>query len=281
MRHKVRDLVRQGRGIARTKALGQRGPITAIVVAVALMIAMSASAMTRTSASASGGPAYLNQKLSTQARVSDLLDQMTLPEKIGQMVQIEVTQVTDTNSSCTSQGGFNLPNPACEQKIFIDNNVGSILAGGTDIPVDTTGQNGTGNTGKDWANEYNAMQTFAIQHSRLHIPVIFGVDAVHGFGHPYQAPLFPQSIGMGATWDPSAAKAGGEVTANALRATGWVWDFAPVQDLSRDNRWGRTYETWATCSCRPMRAPSTRARARSWWTLVRSTAPLRPRPITC
>jgi beta-glucosidase len=75
--------------------------------------------------------------------------------------------------------------------------------------------------------------------------LIFGVDAVHGFGHPWQAPLFPQSIGMGATWDPSATEAGGAATGKALRATGWVWDFAPVQDLSRDNRWGRTYETWA------------------------------------
>src|SRR5207248_4451122 len=54
-----------------------------------------------------------------------------------------------------------------------------------------------------------------------------------------------QSIGMGATWDPALAQAGGADTAAALRATGWVWDFAPVQDLSRDNRWGRTYETWA------------------------------------
>ena len=89
------------------------------------------------------------------------------------------------------------------------------------------------------------MQSYAIKNSRLHIPVIFGVDAVHGFGHPWQAPLFPQSIGMGATWDPSAAQAGGEVTAKALRATGWNWDFAPVQDIARDNRWGRTYETWA------------------------------------
>src|SRR6202035_5069895 len=52
-------------------------------------------------------------------------------------------------------------------------------------------------------------------------------------------------IGMGATWDPALAQAGGATTANALRATGWVWTFAPVQDLSRDNRWGRTYETWA------------------------------------
>src|SRR6266700_989230 len=139
----------------------------------------------------------------------------------------------------------NLPNPVCEQKILIDNHAGSILAGGTDIPPDTTGSGGPGNTGRDWANEYNTMQRFAIDNSRLHIPVVFGVDAVHGFGHPFQAPLFPQSIGMGATWDPSAARAGGAVTGRALMATGWNWDFAPVQDLSRDNRWGRTYETWA------------------------------------
>jgi beta-glucosidase len=187
----------------------------------------------------------MNAGLPIEARVRDLLGRMTLPEKIGQMVQIEVTQVTDTSNNCTSQGGFNLPNPVCEQKIFVDDNVGSILAGGTDIPIDTTGSGGTGNTGRDWANEYNTMQAYAIAHSRLHIPVIFGVDAVHGFGHPYQAPLFPQSIGMGATWDPAAARVGGVVTASALRATGWNWDFAPVQDLSRDNRWGRTYETWA------------------------------------
>jgi len=250
-----------GPGSRRRVDDGSRGPITATVLAFALMIAVPASATTTASAPATTTasapatttasapatvrPAYLDANQPIQARVNDLLSRMTVPEKIGQMVQIEVTQVTDTSNDCTSQGGFNLPNPVCEQKIFIDNNVGSILAGGTDIPVDTTGQGGTGNTGKDWANEYNTMQSFAIRHSRLHIPVIFGVDAVHGFGHPWQAPLFPQSIGMGATWDPSAAKAGGEVTADALRATGWNWDFAPVQDLSRDNRWGRTYETWA------------------------------------
>src|SRR5215813_2153331 len=198
-----------------------------------------------TAASASGQAPYLNPQRSVQDRVEDLLERMTLPEKVGQMVQIEVTQVTDTNNSCTSQGGFNLPNPVCEQKIFIDNHAGSILAGGTDIPPTTTSAGGPGNTGLDWANEYNTMQQFAISKSRLHIPVIFGVDAVHGFGHPFQAPLFPQSIGMGATWDPDTARRGGLVTGSALAATGWIWDFAPVQDLSRDNRWGRTYETWA------------------------------------
>ena len=216
-----------------------------MLVVIGLLIGGSASAVTATSASASGIPAYRNPHLPVQARVADLLGRMTLPEKIGQMVQIEATQVTDKSNSCTSTGGFNLPNPVCEQKIFVRNDVGSILAGGTDIPPDTTGKGGTGNTGRDWANEYNTMQSYAMKHSRLHIPVIFGVDAVHGFGHPWQAPLFPQPIGMGATWDPAAARAGGQVTANALRATGWNWAFAPVQDLARDNRWGRYYETWA------------------------------------
>src|SRR5215471_15291348 len=233
----LRDLPRIGGGERHVSLAARR-----VAQAAAALIAVLVMG---TAASASGQTAYLDQHRSVEDRVSDLLDRMTLSEKIGQMVQIEVTQVTDTSNTCTSQGGFNLPNPVCEQKIFIDNKVGSILAGATDIPVDTTGSGGTGNTGLDWANEYNTMQRFAIENSRLHIPVVFGVDAVHGFGHPFQAPLFPQSVGMGATWDPAAARAGGMVTGNALAATGWNWDFAPVQDLARDNRWGRTYETWA------------------------------------
>src|SRR5215471_18386405 len=158
--HNIRDLIRARRGI---KAARLRGPLIATPLAIALMISISASAATGTDASAGGRPAYLNASLPIQARVNDLLDRMTLPEKIGQMVQIEATQVTDTSNSCTSQGGFNLPNPACEQKIFVNNHAGSILAGGTDIPVDTTGSGGTGNTGLDWANGYNTMQRFAIE----------------------------------------------------------------------------------------------------------------------
>jgi beta-glucosidase len=202
MKDRIGDLARHGRRIAGWPPLARRGAVTAALVAVALVITMSASAMTwstTSTTSTSARAAYLNPHLPVQARVANLLAQMTLPEKIGQMVQIEATQVTDTSNSCTSTGGFNMPNPVCMQKIFVDNNVGSILAGGTDIPPDTTGHGGTGNTGLDWANEYNIMQSYAMQHSRLHIPVIFGVDAVHGFGHPWQAPLFPQSIGMGAT----------------------------------------------------------------------------------
>ena len=246
MKDRIGHLSRRSRGRLRLPGVHRR-LVTVAAAAVTLVIATlaSISATTTTAASATSRASYLDSAAPVQARVADLLGRMTLAEKIGQMVQIEATQVTDTSNNCTSQGGFNLPNPVCEQKILVDNKVGSILAGGTDIPPDTTGHGGPGNTGRDWTNEYNTMQSYAIQHSRLHIPVIFGVDAVHGFGHPWQAPLFPQSIGMGATWDPAAAQAGGQVTANALRATGWNWDFAPVQDLARDNRWGRTYETWA------------------------------------
>jgi len=244
MRLPLSDLITKCRGVTRRRP-ARRHAIAAATAAVALAIGMTATAATGQSASATGRPAYMNPHLPVSARVADLLGRMTLPEKIGQMVQIEATQVTDNSNACTSTGGFNMPNPVCEQKIFVTDNAGSILAGGTDIPPDTTGQGGTGNTGLDWANEYNTMQSYAIAHSRLHIPVLFGVDAVHGFGHPWQAPLFPQSIGMGATWDPAAAMLGGQVTANGLRATGSHSHIAPVQDLARDNRWGRYYETWA------------------------------------
>jgi beta-glucosidase len=188
---------------------------------------------------------WLDATKPVNARVAALLEAMTLAEKVGQMDQQLVDNVTDPDGARCNTGTFGMPNTACMHMFFVDQHVGSVLAGGTDNPVDTTGNGGAGNTGYDWANEYNVIQAYAIQNTRLHVPVIFGVDAVHGFGHPWQAPLFPQSIGMGATWDPAAAQVGGVTTANALRATGWVWDFAPVQDLSRDNRWGRTYETWA------------------------------------
>jgi beta-glucosidase len=229
-------VVRVARGRGRRRAVLSA---TALVGAVALGLSQGGAT------TATPSRPWLDKSMPTTARVNALLNAMTLPEKVGQMDQQLVDNVTDPNSANCSTSTFGMPNPACEQKFFVDQHVGSVLAGGTDNPPDTTGMGGVGNTGFDWANEYNLIQSYAIANSRLNIPLIFGVDAVHGFGHPWQAPLFPQSIGMGATWDPTAAHAGGATTANALRATGWVWDFAPVQDLARDNRWGRTYETWA------------------------------------
>src|SRR5690348_14623765 len=209
----------------------------AAAVSAAILLVPAAS-----NAVSGAGPTYLNPNAPVTARVEDLLHRMTLAEKIGQMDQIVTGSLRDTTNpadgNCKNAGGNNDPlQPACLDNVLIKNFTGSILAGGTDNPP--------GNTGAAWANWYNTIQHYAIEHSRLHIPVIFGVDAVHGFGHPFQAPLFPQSIGMGATWDPAAARTGGRVTAAGLAATGWTWDFAPVQDLYRDNRWGRAYETWA------------------------------------
>jgi len=218
--------------------------IAAVVVALGIAVPGSMAAG-GTAATSSLATPWLQSDLPVQARVAALMSAMTLDEKVGQMDQQLVTTLTDSDGSRCGDNGFNMPNSDCMQKILISQHVGSVLAGGTNNPIDTTGQGGVGNTGLDWANEYNTIQQFAIENSRLHIPLVFGVDAVHGFGHPWQAPLFPQSIGMGATWDPGLAKTGGTITADALRATGWNWDFAPVQDLSRDNRWGRTYETWA------------------------------------
>ena len=208
---------------------------------------VTAAALAVGAVSANATPAldralYTDRNAPIAARAESLLRQMTLAEKIGQMDQIVVGQLRDAtnpaNGACGNPNGNNDPlQTNCLDNVLIKNFTGSILAGGTDNPAS--------NTGQGWADWYNTIQHYAVDHSRLHIPVIFGVDAVHGFGHPFEAPLFPQSIGLGATWDPAMAQAGGAVTATGLRATGWTWDFAPVQDLYRDNRWGRAYETWA------------------------------------
>ena len=211
----------------------------ALGAAVAVAAAMAVIGVT--SGTASPSATYLNQNASIPAPVHDLLRQMTLKEKVGQMDQIVVevlrgpTNPADGNCPSSSTNDDQLQ-PACLQKVLIDNATGSILSGGTDNPP--------GNTGTDWANMYNTIQRYAIKHSRLHIPIIYGVDAVHGFGHPYQATLFPQSIGMGATWDTQLAREAGQATRDQVCSVGTVWDFAPVQDPARDNRWGRYYETW-------------------------------------
>jgi beta-glucosidase len=211
------------------------------VLGVSLVAAVSV-AVGVSSGTASPTVTYMNAHASVSARVNDLLRRMTLKEKVGQMDQIVVEVLrgpgAPANGNCPSSSTNDDPlQPACLQTVLINNDTGSILSGGTDNPAN--------NTGAGWAQQYNTIQHYAIGHSRLHIPIIYGVDAVHGFGHPYQATLFPQSIGMGATWDTTLARAAGAATHQQLCATGSLWDFAPVQDLARDNRWGRYYETWA------------------------------------
>jgi beta-glucosidase len=227
-------------GLGRLLASRRRTRRLTATVAVLSVVALGGPLLATGSTAAPARPAYLDPRASVAARVADLLRRMTLAEKVGQMDQIVIGKLKaatpPANGDCN--GGNNDPlQPACLQKVLITDHTGSILAGGTDNPRD--------NTGRGWAVQYNTIQRYAIQHSRLHIPIIFGVDAVHGFGHPFEATLFPQSIGMGATWDPALARAAGAATRQQLLATGGNWNFAPVQDLARDNRWGRYYETWA------------------------------------
>jgi beta-glucosidase len=162
--------------------------------------------------------------------VDDLLRRMTLAEKVGQMTQIRVGKL---RGDCNYANGPLVP--SCEQQVLVDAHVGSILSGGGDYPAD--------NTAKGWAQTTNGIQHYALDNNRLKIPVLYGADGVHGDNNLVTATMFPQQIGVGATWDPALAEKMGESTSATMRATGVFWDFAPVSDIARDTRWGRYYET--------------------------------------
>jgi beta-glucosidase len=203
----------------------------AVRAGLALTLTVSGLGLAATSADARPST-YLDPHAGISARVSDLLNRMTLPEKVGQMAQ---PAVLNLQGQCQWNGGT--LTPSCEQHVLVDLHVGSILSGGGETPPV--------NTPKDWANMVNSIQQYAIDHSRLHIPIIYGVDAVHGHNNVLGTTKFPQETGVGATWDPQLSEQMGESTARAVKATGPEWDFAPVQDISRDTRWGRYYETYS------------------------------------
>jgi beta-glucosidase len=119
--------------------------------------------------------------------------------------------------------------------VLVDYAVGSILSGGSGYP-DT-------NSPREWAKMTNMIQKYTEQ-TRLKIPVIYGVDAVHGHNNVKGAVIFPYDINVAAGGNPELADKSGELTAEALRATGIHWNFAPVLDIARNPKWGRTYETF-------------------------------------
>jgi beta-glucosidase len=183
-------------------------------------------------AAADKGEVYLRANAPVQARVQDLLKRMTLDEKVGQLEQIAVNRLL---GDCNWSGGdFN---EACMKQVLADEATGSILSGG--------GMGPKSNTPKDWAIMINTVQRYALEHSRLRVPIVYGVDAVHGHNNVLGATLFPHQIGFGATWNPALTGAAAESTQRAVAATGATWNFAPVADLARDQRWGRYYETYS------------------------------------
>jgi beta-glucosidase len=199
-------------------------------IGLAATITLSGLALSATGASAQAG--YQDPHASIPARVADLLKRMTLEEKVGQMTQ---PAVLNMQGECQWGGGT--LTDSCMKHILVDLKAGSVLSGGGETPPQ--------NTPKAWADMVNAVQKYAIDNSRLHIPIVYGVDAVHGHNNVLGATKFPQQVGVGATWDSPLSEAMGESTARAVKATGPQWDFAPVQDISRDTRWGRYYETYS------------------------------------
>jgi beta-glucosidase len=160
-------------------------------------------------------PSYKDSSQPVSLRVEDLLGQMTLDEKIGQITQVEKNSI--------QRGDI--------KRYFI----GSILSGGGGSPLT--------NTAETWAEMVDGFQKEALT-TRLGIPVIYGVDAVHGHGNLYGATIFPQEIGLGASRNADLVRQIGQATAEEMLATGAQWNFAPVVAVPQDIRWGRAYEAY-------------------------------------
>lgn len=158
---------------------------------------------------------YLDPETPMEERVENLLSLMTLEEKIGQMTQTERGQFA----------GGNAANIATYR-------VGSVLSGGGSAP---------GPTVTDWTTMFNTFQTQALS-TPLGIPLLYGVDAVHGHNNLHGAVIFPHNIGLGCTRDPALVEACARITALEVRASGPNWTFSPCVAVPRDERWGRTYE---------------------------------------
>jgi beta-glucosidase len=196
-----------------------------VIAAVAVVAACSNAPATGTpgassgasSPAASGSPSsgrpWMDATRPVGDRVAALLGQMTLDEKIGQMAQIEKNAIDATNAAA-----FNL---------------GSILSGGGGYPDP--------NTPQAWYDMVNAYQQAALG-TRLGIPILYGVDAVHGHNNVAGATILPQNVGLGATNDSALVQQVCAATALEMNATGVRWDFGPVVAVPQDIRWGRTFE---------------------------------------
>lgn len=158
------------------------------------------------------------QLVSVDQEVEVLLTRMTLSEKIGQMTQVEKEAISANPDDIRRFG------------------IGSILSGGGQAP--------TPNKKEAWADMTDGFQRIALS-SRLGIPLIYGIDAIHGHNNLKDTVIFPHFIGLGATRDTDLVTAIAKATAKELAATGIQWNFAPSASLPQDLRWGRVYEAFS------------------------------------
>jgi len=160
------------------------------------------------------------------ARVEALIKQMTLEEKVGQMTQLEIGMVTSGSDQNIAI------DPAKLEKAVVQYKAGSIL-----------NVNGQALSVEKWRDIIGAIQNAAAR-TRLKIPVIYGIDSIHGANYVRGATLFPQEIGMAASWNPALMQRAEEITARETRAAGIPWSFSPVLDIGRQPLWPRFWETF-------------------------------------
>jgi beta-glucosidase len=189
--------------------------IRATLSALALAAACTASTGALPGSAGAATLPYQDPTLPVATRVADLLGRMSLDEKIGQMTQAE--RASATASDVTN---FRL---------------GSILSGGGSVP--------SPNNATAWADMVDGFQNGALA-TPLRIPMIYGADAVHGHNNVVGATIFPHNIGLGATRNPQLAQDIGRAVAEEVTGTGVQWDFAPCLCVARNDRWGRTYESF-------------------------------------
>src|SRR5437016_5240670 len=158
--------------------------------------------------------------------IRDLVDRMTLEEKVGQMTQLEIGMVTDGKDADLQI------NQAKLHKAVVQYGVGSML-NVKDLAL----------TVEKWHQLIAAIQS-ASGETRLKIPILYGLDSIHGANYVMGATLFPQPLGMAATWNPQLMLDTSRVSAAETRAAGIPWNFSPVLDIGRQPLWPRLYETF-------------------------------------
>jgi beta-glucosidase len=165
-------------------------------------------------------------KRDNSARIEALLKQMTLEEKVGQMTQLAIDMITSGKHQEVRIDQAKL------EKAINQYGVGSILnVTNQALPIER------------WHEIISGIQQ-AAQKNRLKIPVIYGIDSIHGANYVQGSTLFPQEIGMAATWNPDLMKQAAEITAMETRAAGIPWSFSPVLDVGRNPQWPRLWETF-------------------------------------
>jgi len=188
--------------------------LNALLLSVALILVGCSSSTSNLVPLPKTGALYTAENQPIHVRVNDLLSYMSLEEKVGQMAQVDRQFLQSPDHIAMYH-------------------LGSLLSGGGSAP--------STNNPESWADMIDGYQKQALS-TRLKIPLIYGIDAVHGHNNVIGATIFPHNIGLGAADDEALVENIARITSLEMAATGVDWNFAPCITVPRDERWGRTYE---------------------------------------